>query len=341
MRAWLLENQEGIDAVQLTEGIPDPHPAPGEVLLAMRYAALNPADRYLAEKQYPARPPMPHILGREGVGEVIVSSSPNFPVGTRVAILRGSIGVERWGTFAEKVTVPEELLIPINEGWTEQQAAGATLVYLTAWQAITQWGDAPVGSVLITGISGGVGIAALQLAKAMGLTVIGLSRGSQKHDALMKLGADLILDPADPDWKKNVKDFLRGGGVNIVIDNIAGEIFPHLIDTLAFDGKVSVVGRLAGPVPSFNTASLFFRRLRIRGVAVGTYTAREARAAWEAVLQHLRRSGQKPVVDTVFPFANLPDAFARLAKGPIGKVLLQVTGHHMELTGDAGWIRGN
>jgi NADPH2:quinone reductase len=89
-------------------------------------------------------------------------------------------------------------------------------------------------------------------------------------------------------------------------------------------GKVSVVGRLAGPVPSFNTASLFFRRLRLGGVAVGAYTNPECRAAWEEVLALLSRSGARPVVDRVFPFEELPQAFDRLAQGPMGKVLLQV-----------------
>jgi NADPH2:quinone reductase len=87
---------------------------------------------------------------------------------------------------------------------------------------------------------------------------------------------------------------------------------------------VSCVGRLAGPVPEFNTASLFFRRLKIGGVAVGAYTPAESRAAWNNILQLLSESGTKPLVDSVHPFDQLKQAFARLAQGPLGKVLLRV-----------------
>jgi NADPH2:quinone reductase len=90
------------------------------------------------------------------------------------------------------------------------------------------------------------------------------------------------------------------------------------------NGRVSVVGRLAGPVPEFNTASLFFRRLRIGGVAVGTYTEQEARANWEAVLRLLEKGGGWPVVDRVFEFGELIGAFERLREGPLGKVLVKV-----------------
>ena len=99
---------------------------------------------------------------------------------------------------------------------------------------------------------------------------------------------------------------------------------PEVIETLGDLGNVSVFGRLAGPVPSFNTATLFFRRIRIGGVAVGAYTNAEARAAWEQVLKVLSRTGARPLVDSVFPFEELPKAFKRLAEGPMGKVLLQV-----------------
>jgi NADPH:quinone reductase len=90
-------------------------------------------------------------------------------------------------------------------------------------------------------------------------------------------------------------------------------------------GRISVVGRLAGPVPSFNTASLFFRRIRIGGVAVGTYSNAETLSAWNSVLQTLSRTGAKPLIDRVFPFAEVPAAFARLAEGPMGKVLARIT----------------
>jgi NADPH2:quinone reductase len=89
-------------------------------------------------------------------------------------------------------------------------------------------------------------------------------------------------------------------------------------------GKVSCVGRLAGPVPEFNTASLFFRRLKIGGVAVGEYTNEEAHAAWDAVVNLLNKTGERPLIDQVFAFEELPKAFERLAHGPLGKVLVKI-----------------
>ena len=112
--------------------------------------------------------------------------------------------------------------------------------------------------------------------------------------------------------------------MDLAIDNIGGKLLPQVIDTLGDYGKVSLVGRLAGPVPEFNTASLFFRRLRLGGVAVGTYTNAESHAAWREVLALLARTGARPIVDAAFPFEQVRQAFERLGEGPMGKVLLRV-----------------
>lgn len=295
--------------------------------MEVRYAALNPADRYLAENQYPARPPLPHVLGRDGVGTVaeVGAGVERTKVGDRFAILRGEVGVSRWGTFAERVAVPVQSLVEVPSGWSEPEAAGATLVYLTAYQALTQWPDLPQpANVLVTGASGGVGVACVQLATAMGHAVVGLSRDPRKREKVKAAGAKAVLDPQDKTWRKQAKDLLGGKGVDLAVDNIGGMLLPEVIETLGYNGRVSLVGRLAGSVPQFNTASLFFRRLKLGGVAVGTYQNAEARAAWAAVLELMSRTGAKPLVDSVFPFDQLPAAFERLARGPMGKVLLRV-----------------
>jgi NADPH:quinone reductase len=325
MKAWLLESLGGLERLNLAEA-PDPMPAAGEVVLDVRYASLNPADRYLAEGQYPARPPLPHILGRDGFGAVtaIAPGVTGIRVGDRKTILRGEAGVSRWGTFAQRVAVPVESLVDAPPSWTEQQAAAAALTYVTAYQALTQWGDLPPSVVLVTGASGGVGVASLQLGAALGHTMLALSRGDSKRQQLLSLGAAAVFDPQSPTWRKQVKEFLQGRRVDLAIDNIGGPLFSEVLDTLGEWGKASVVGRLAGPVPQFNTAALFFRRLRIGGVAVGFYTSDESRAAWQAIVGLLGRTGAKPIIDSVFPFDRLPAAFDRLAQGPMGKVLLDV-----------------
>ena len=180
MKAWLLDDFRGIERLRLGE-VPDPHPSPGEVVLQVRYAALNPADRYLAEALYPAKPKLPHILGRDGIGEVVAVGEgvSAWRVGDRALILRSEIGVARHGTLAQKVAAPADVITAMPSGWSEQEAAAAPLVYLTAWQALTQWHDLPArANVLITGGSGGVGVASIQLAVAMGHKVIAMSRGA-------------------------------------------------------------------------------------------------------------------------------------------------------------------
>ncbi len=326
MKAWLLDELKGIDRLRIGD-VPDPVPEAGEVVLQLHYAGLNPADRYLAEGQYPAKPTFPHVLGRDGIGVVtqVGTGVGGVRVGDKRALLRGDVGVNRAGTFADKVAVPADNLIETPAGWGEEETAGAALVYLTAHQALTMWGGLPSGAVvLVTGASGGVGVASVQLAAAMGCTVVALSRSAEKGERLRKFGASMILSPEDENWRKTVKSALAPKRVDLAIDSIGGRLLPEVIDTLGDQGKVSLVGRLAGPVPEFNTASLFFRRLRMGGVAVGAYTAGESKANWRQVLELLGRTGARPLVDQIFPFDQLPQAFERLRQGPMGKVLLQI-----------------
>lgn len=326
MRAWVIDGFDGIGRLRLAE-VAEPVPGGGEVVLQVEFAALNPADAYLAEGQYPARPSFPHVLGRDG-GGVVVAIGPKVEgveIGQRKVILRGDTGVSRWGTFAERAVVSADALIDMPAGWTPEQASCAALVYLTALQALTQWDDLPRDAVvLISGVSGGVGVAAFELATAMGLTVVGLSRSAAKRQALESLGIGRVLDPADAQWRSALRAFLGARKVDLVVDSVGGELLPELIATLGDRGRVSVVGRLAGDTPRFNTATLLFRRIRIGGVAVGSYSRAESHHAWARILELLNRTGARPLVDAVFPFDALPAAFAKLASGPLGKVVVRV-----------------
>jgi len=328
MKAWLLDDFTGVENLRLAD-VPEPIPLPGQVVLDVHYAALNPADRYLAERQYPAKPALPHILGRDGMGTVVRVGEgvAGLEPGDRRMLLRGDAGGNKPGTFAERVAVPAESLVEIPDGWSEQESAGATLVYLTAYQALTMWGPLPESAVvLVSGASGGVGTASVQLAAAMGYTVVALSRSPEKARRLKELGASATFDPSDPQWRQSTKSLLGQRRVDLAIDNIGGKLLPEMIDTLGDQGRVSLVGRLAGPVPNFNTATMFFRRNRLGGVAVGAYTNAESRAAWLEVVRLLSIRQAKPLVDQVFPFQAIKQAFARLAEGPMGKVLLKVKG---------------
>jgi NADPH2:quinone reductase len=164
----------------------------------------------------------------------------------------------------------------------------------------------------------------VQLASAMGHTVVALSRSPEKRDQLLGLGAVIVLDPQSDHWLYELKTQLRGRRVDLAIDNIGGELFKKVIDSLGDHGKISVVGMLAGPVPQFNTASLLFRRLRVGGVAVGAYTNAESRSAWKQILDVLGKRNARPLVDHVFSFDQVIPAFERLREGPMGKVLVRV-----------------
>jgi NADPH2:quinone reductase len=324
MRAWLLDELNGIGGLRLTE-VPDPIPGENEVVMRVHYAGLNPADRYLAERQYPAKPALPHILGRDGLGTVeqLGPGVTQVRVGDRRAILRSEVGVNRAGTFAERVAVPVESLVEIPEGWSDTEAAGATLVYLTAYQALTMWGmPTPGALVLITGASGGVGAACVHLGHAMGCKVIGLSRSEDKSRRLREQGAQLTFNPKSPEWRRAAKAAIAPRRVDLAVDNIGGTLLPEVIDLLGDNGKVSLVGRLAGPVPEFNTATLFFRRIRMGGVALTSWSNAETRAAWGELLRLMALTKARPLVDGVLPFADLPKAFDRLAEGPMGKVIV-------------------
>ena len=331
MRAWLMHTYDGTDKLRSGE-VPNPTPGPGEVLLRVRFASINPADAFLARAMYPAHPPLPHILGRDGVGEVLAVGEgvSDIHPGQVLGILRCDVGIKVWGTLAEQVVAPAASLAPVPAGWSLEEMAAAPLTFLTAWQALTQWSDPPAplpaGSVLlITGASGGVGVASVLLGKSLGLTVVALSRSAAKGERLRELGADFVFDPADPAMRQNATNALAPRKVDLAIDNVGGPLFAQVVALLGYAGRISVVGRSGGPVPEFNTGTLFFRRNRIGGVSVGDYSAEAAQAVWKQIVAHLAAIGRRPVVDRVFPFEETIDAFRHLDRGTMGKVVIQVS----------------
>jgi NADPH2:quinone reductase len=208
--------------------------------------------------------------------------------------------------------------------------AAAPLVFLTSWQALTQWSEPPQppdpGKVLlVTGASGGVGVASVLLGKSMRLTIAALSRSEEKRARLKELGAEFVFDPSDPHLHKTLLRTLDPRRVDLVIDSVGGPQFQQIVAALAYRGNISVVGRSGGPVPEFNTATLFFRRNRIGGVTAADYTPEAAQDAWQEIVERLQRDGSRPVVDGVFEFGDVKRAFARLAEGPMGKVLVRVS----------------
>jgi NADPH:quinone reductase-like Zn-dependent oxidoreductase len=329
MKAWLWDGQAGLGHLRLDQA-PDPAAAEGEVVMQVRFAALNPADRMMAERRYPypVYPPPPFVLGRDGVGTVVGVGEgvTDVQVGDERVLLRSQVGLTRWGMFAEQVSVPAVSLAEVPDGWTLEQASGAAVVYISAYRALTMWEPLqPNSVVLVTGASGGVGVATVQLATAMGHTVVALSRSQDKQQRLRELGAAFTFDPEDPGWPAAAKEAIGPRGVNIAVDTIGGRQLPDVIETMGDSGRLSLVGQLGGVVPNFDTGTLFSRWLRIGAMALSLYTPEQHREAWHELGAILGSTGARPLVDRAFDFEELPLAFEHLSSGPMGKVVLRVT----------------
>jgi NADPH2:quinone reductase len=325
MKTWRFHEFGDIRNLKMEEA-PIPEPGPGEALLRVHYAALNPADAYLVGGQYPRAGKPPFAVGRDGSGTV-AKAGERFREGERVVVLRSEIGVSREGTLSDYVAVPEESLAPLPDGWSLEEGAAAPLVFLTAWQALVDVGGLnPAGddrTVLVTGASGGVGTAALLLAKAFGCRVAALSRSAEKRAALEELGADITLDSEDPELVERAKQALGGGRADVVVENLGGPYLQKSVELAGQRGRVAVVGLLAGLMAEIQVALLLFKQVRIEGVTVGAYSPSDAQERWHRIVEALDRSGKRPPVDRVFAADQVQEAFARLAEGPLGKVLVR------------------
>lgn len=325
MRAWRFHEFGDISNYHL-EDAPVPRPLPGEVLLKMRYAALNPADRLLIEGRYPGAGQLPLTVGRDGTG--IVHEAPagsRFRAGDTAVVLRSEIGITRQGTLADFLIAPEDVLAAIPSGWSLEETAAAPLVYLTAWKALVIQGGLKRGeTVLVTGASGGVGIASIQLSKALGARVIALSRDPEKRTRLVALGADAVIDDSAADLAAQVGNACAGGGPDLVIEHLGGARLAEHVAMLNMGGRVMVVGLLAGRKAEVDLGMVLFKQVRIEGVHVGKFAPAAAQEAWRHVVETMNTAKQRPVIDKIFPMERVPDAFARLSGGHLGKVLVEV-----------------
>lgn len=322
MKSWRFHEFGKIENLKLEE-IPTPEPATGEALIKLDYAALNPADKFLVMGRYPRPGTPPFAVGRDGCGVVVKSMGGRFREGDRVVLLRSEVGVQREGTLAEYVTVPEESLAAQPEGWNAAEAAAAPLVNLTAYQALFDEGQlTPAKTVLITGATGGVGTAALMQAKAIGARVIALSRSEAKRQELLKLGADFAVDSEDPELVEHVREYLGGGYVDVVVDNLAGPYLQKNIQMTGIKGRICIIGMLAGIKSEVSIGSFMFKRIHIVGIAVGNYTPEEAQTAWQNIVRIYDTAKLRPLIDKVYPMEQVQEAFAHLSSGPLGKVVV-------------------
>lgn len=303
------------------EEVSVPQAAPDECLVRMEIAALNPGDRLLVMGRYPTAAQPPFSVGRDGCGTVVApDAGGQFRVGQRVVFLRSTVGIERDGTLAEFATVPAAHLAALPDWWSPEDGAANPHVLLTAWQALFDTARLQAReTVAVSGASGGIGTAALLLSKALGATVIALSRSPEKRARLLELGADQALDPAREDLVAGVQAL---GGADVVIDSVGGEFFAKALSMANPYGRICVIGALGGTKSSVDPTQLIFKRLQVHGILVALYSDEGVREAWTRILDRLRPMNARVPIDSVFPFGEVLQAFERLRRGPMGKVVI-------------------
>jgi NADPH:quinone reductase-like Zn-dependent oxidoreductase len=335
-------HQHGGPEVLRYEDAPTPEPGPGEVLVALRAAALNHLDIFTRSGGVP-KVPLPHIGGADGAGLVAANGSgaSRYPVGTRVFFdpglsdhtcdycARGEhslcdnweiLGEHRDGTFAQAVVLPEINLRPIPEGLSFEEAAAFPLVFLTAWRmVVTKARVQPGESVLILGIGGGVALAALQIAKLAGARVFVTSGSQEKLDRAKAMGADVLINHKATDFSKEVWGITQKRGVDVVIENVGAATWAGSIRALAKGGRLVTCGATSGPKPDEDIRRIFVKQITIYGSTMGTPHD------WEQLNRLLAAKALHPVVDRTVPLEQAAQAQELLEHGEhFGKIVLAI-----------------
>ncbi len=325
MQAFTVEAPGGWAGAAVRE-VPPPVKWPGCALVAIKHVGLNPADNDQIFGRYPGGPKPPFIPGRDGSGVILEGDDAGcWKTGDEVVVLQSSTTDLVHGTLCEQQWIAAENLAPLPSGWTLADGAAAPLVYLTAYQALT--GAAPIRPgqlVLVTGASGGVGIAAVQLGLALGGRVIALSRSEEKRTRLRELGVEHVFSPDDPDLKDQIRAATGRRGVDVVVENVGGPSLGQAVHLLDLGGRVSVVGVRAGVEGSLPIPAFMFKRASLHGVLLTTEAPDVAQRHWRAVVDLLQMHHAEPVIAARYPLAKVSEAFAHLAQDVFGKVVVDL-----------------
>ena len=326
MKAWLCTNPVGVEALAWTE-LPTPEPKPNEVRIAIRCASLNFPDLLIVQNKYQMKPPLPFVPGAEfsGVVDAVGSSVAHLRVGDAVAAFAGT------GGFATHACVDAAVVMPLPEGFAFDDASAFILTYATTHHALLDRAGLKAGeTVLVLGAAGGVGTAAIQIAKAAGARVIAAASSDEKCALCASLGADATInygqgdDPAP--LREQLKSLTGGAGPDVVYDPVGGPLAEPVFRSIAWRGRYLVVGFAQGGIPAlpFNLALL--KGASIVGVFWGDFARREPKAnarALAELAQWYARGQVKPVIDCRLPMPQLPDAYARMGTRQVrGKVVL-------------------
>ena len=342
MKASYFREHGGLDKIRYGD-LPDPVPGPGQVRVRIRAGALNHLDIFVRNgiPGIPVR--LPHVMGSDGAGVVEsigpgvtrakpgdeVVLNPGIHCGTCEFCLKGEhslcvsfhlLGEHIWGTFAEYVVAPEINAYPKPAGLTWEESAAFPLTFLTAWRMLVTKAKAiPGESLLIIGIGGGVSLAALTIAKMLGLTVGVTSGSAEKIRRAQELGADFGIDHGSADIARETRRITGKRGVDIVLDSVGKATWKQSIASLARGGRLLTCGATTGPNPEEDIARIFWNQLTVLGSTMGTH------AEFAGMLRMFQGGKVRPVVDSVFPLPEAKEAERRLEeKGQFGKIVLRV-----------------
>lgn len=309
---------------------PEPQPAAHEVVVDASVIEINYPDLLVIDGRYQFKPARPFIPGKSAVGRVsaLGEDVTGLKVGDRVAVQL------EHGTYAQRFCAPAVNCYPIPNGIDDETAAALGLPYQTAWFALRERAGIAAGeSVVILGASGGIGLASMQLARAFGASaVIGVTRGAEKGARALAAGADRVVDTARPDLREALRAEARaateGRGADIVVDSIGGTATEAALRSLAWCGRLVVVGFASGDIPGIQANYLLVKNITVLGLQWSDYRdrtpERTARAQAEIFDLALRRQ-LVPAIDAVLPFAAAMSGLQRIRDDQAtGRILLKV-----------------
>ncbi|GBE81072.1 Quinone oxidoreductase-like protein [Sparassis crispa] len=326
MRAFVVHKHEHPSKLSLTADAADPIPGPGEVLVEVYSAGMNFFDILQSQGKYQNQPPLPFVLGSEFAG-MIADDSPipsgcPFKPGDRV------FGAAQ-GAYAEKIAARWDRLLTLPANMTYDQGAGLFVTWPTSYEALVGRADLKPGEwVLVTASAGGVGLAAVQLAKALGAKVIAAAGSQEKLDVSTRYGgADFTVDYTKPNWQQEVLKITGGKGVDVIYDPVG--LIKDSLKCIAWKGRALVVGFAAGQIEKLPLNLVLLKNISIVGIHWGAYTQKESSRippVWKALLGLFASGRATPVVYTeVFPLERLSDGLSALEQRKTwGKVVVRV-----------------
>jgi NADPH:quinone reductase len=325
MHAWLCENPIGVDALVWKE-LPTPEPKPDEVRVAIRAASLNFPDLLIVQNKYQMKPPLPFVPGSEyaGVVEAVGDRVTHVKPGDAVAAFGGT------GGFGTHAVVQAALVMPLPSGFAFDDAAAFVLTYATTHHALLDRAALKAGeTVLVLGAAGGVGTAAIQIAKAVGAKVIAAASSEEKCALCRSLGADATIDYGGTNvanLRDEIKRATGGKGPDVVYDPVGGDLAEPVFRSIAWRGRYLVVGFAQGGIPALPWNLALLKGASIVGVFWGEFARREPKANAKALAELAAWYAQgrvKPVIDQRLPMVELPKAFAHMgSRKVLGKLVM-------------------